>query len=105
MIVVRIIGWVLLLAGIVVLGRDLMAWRDSGVFAPVSLGQLWLELHRDSLVGMEDALAPWLLQIVRALLVPPAAVGFLVAGLVLAWAGRKRGSRRRRRRSATRSPS
>jgi hypothetical protein len=105
MIVVRSIGWVLLIAAIVVLGRDLIAWRDSGVLAPVPLGELWLELHRDSLVAVEDALAPWLLQIVRALLAFPAAASFLVVGGLLAWFGRKRGARRRRRRSATRSPS
>ncbi|HXQ50649.1 MAG TPA: hypothetical protein VN802_06110 [Stellaceae bacterium] len=103
MIVVRYVGWVLLLAAVVVLGRDLIAWHDSGVLAPVSLGELWLELHRASLVRIEDALAPWLLQMVRGTLSIPAAAGFLLVGIVLAWRGRN--SVPRRRRPATRSPS
>ena len=98
MILVRIVGWVLLLAGIIVLGRDLLAWRDAAVFAPVSLEQLWLELDRASLARLEGGLAPWLLGIVHAGLALWAAPSLLVPGLVLVWLGRRSGEPRRRRR-------
>jgi hypothetical protein len=98
MIIVRIIGWVLLLAGLIVLGRDFLGWRDAGVWAPISLEQLWLELGRASLARFEGALAPWLLGIVHGALALWAAPTILVPGIILAWLGRKRGEPRRRRR-------
>ncbi len=98
MIVVRIIGWLLLLAGVIVLGRDVLAWRDTGVLAPVSLEQLWLELGRASLARFEGALAPWALTITRPALAPWAAPCLVAIGFVLAWFGRKRQQQRPRRR-------
>lgn len=49
MIVGRVIGWVLLLAGLVVLARDVIGWIDTHVFAPIALGQLWFDLSSGSL--------------------------------------------------------
>ena len=49
MIVWRVAGWILLLAGLSVLVRDLIAWYDTGRWAPLALGQLWYELDRSSL--------------------------------------------------------
>ncbi len=49
MIVGRVIGWLVLLAGLSVLTRDVMAWFDRKIWAPVALGQLWYELSRSSL--------------------------------------------------------
>ena len=49
MIVWRIIGWVMFLAGLSVLARDLIAWFDSKIWAPVAVGQLWYEIDRSSL--------------------------------------------------------
>jgi hypothetical protein len=97
MIVVRIVGWLLLLAGIIVLGRDVLAWRDTGVMAPVSLEQLWLELGRASLARFEGALAPWALTITRPALSPWAAPFFGVIGFMFAWLGRRRQRPQRRR--------
>jgi hypothetical protein len=45
----RIIGWLLLLAGAAVLARDLVAYFDQHLWAPLVLGQLWYELDRSSL--------------------------------------------------------
>ena len=97
MIVVRIIGWVLIATGIIVLGRDVLAWQDTGVLEPVSLEQLWLELGRQSLARFEGALAPWLLTIAHPALAPWAAPCFALPGLVLAWLGRRPPQRQRRR--------
>lgn len=49
MIVWRIIGWVMFLAGLSLLARDLIAWFDSKIWAPVAVGQLWYEIDRSSL--------------------------------------------------------
>lgn len=49
MIVWRIAGWGALLAGLSVLVRDVIAWFDTRVWAPIALGQLWYELDRSSL--------------------------------------------------------
>jgi hypothetical protein len=49
MIVGRVIGWLVLLAGFSVLTRDVMVWIDRKIWAPVALGQLWYELSRSSL--------------------------------------------------------
>jgi hypothetical protein len=49
MIVGRVIGWLVLLAGLSVLTRDVMVWIDRRTWAPLALGQLWYELNRSSL--------------------------------------------------------
>jgi hypothetical protein len=49
MIVGRVIGWLVLLAGFSVLTRDVMVWIDRKIWAPVALGQLWYEISRSSL--------------------------------------------------------
>ena len=49
MIVGRVIGWIILLAGGAVLVRDLLVWIDTKHWAPVALGQLWYQLNRSSL--------------------------------------------------------
>jgi hypothetical protein len=96
MIVVRTIGWVLLLAGIIVLGRDVVAWQDTGVLQPVTLEELWLELGRQSLARFEGSLAPWLLTIAHPALAPWAAPCFAIPGLALAWLARPRQRQHRR---------
>ena len=98
MIIVRIIGWMLLLAGLIVLGRDLIAWRGAALWVPISIEQLWLELDRASLARLEGALAPWLLTIAHRILALWAAPSLSVPGIALAWLGRKRGEQRHRRR-------
>jgi hypothetical protein len=49
MIVGRVIGWILFLAGAAVLVRDLLVWIDTKHWAPIALGQLWYDLNRSSL--------------------------------------------------------
>jgi hypothetical protein len=45
----RIIGWILLLAGAAVLVRDMIAYFEKQLWAPLALGQLWYQLDRSSL--------------------------------------------------------
>ena len=49
MIVWRILGWIMLLAGLSALVRDVIAWLNTKVWAPLAVGQLWYELNRSSL--------------------------------------------------------
>jgi hypothetical protein len=49
MIVGRVIGWIVLLAGGAVLVRDLLVWIDTKHWAPIALGKLWYDLNRSSL--------------------------------------------------------
>ena len=45
----RLIGWIIFLAGLSVLVRDVMVWIDTKDWAPIALGQLWFDLNRSSL--------------------------------------------------------
>jgi hypothetical protein len=49
MVVGRVIGWIVLLAGAAVLVRDGLVWIDTKHWAPIALGQLWYQLNRSSL--------------------------------------------------------
>jgi hypothetical protein len=49
MIVGRVIGWLVLLAGLSVLTRDVIVWIDTKIWAPVAFGQLWYQFNRSSL--------------------------------------------------------
>jgi hypothetical protein len=97
MVVVRVVGYLLLLAGFIVMGRDGLAWHDTGKLDPVALGPLWLELSRRSYVAAENDLAPWLLYLLHRILPLWAAPSFLVLGLALAVLGVRRRRRPRRR--------
>jgi hypothetical protein len=41
MILCRILGWIVLLAGLSVLVRDLLVWLDTGRWLPMLLGEGW----------------------------------------------------------------
>jgi hypothetical protein len=45
----RLLGWIVLILGLVVLGRDLLGGIDTHRFEPVTLGQLWVDSDRGSL--------------------------------------------------------
>src|SRR5689334_194075 len=45
----RLIGWIIFLAGLSVLVRDVLVWIDTKHWAPIALGQLWFDLDRSSL--------------------------------------------------------
>ena len=45
----RLIGWIVFLAGLAVLARDVFVWIDTKHWAPIALGQLWFDLDRSSL--------------------------------------------------------
>ncbi len=97
MIIVRFIGWLLLAAAIIVLGRDLLAWRDTGVFSPISVEELWSSLARGSLERTQADVAPWIWSgIIYPFLRFWAALSLAAVALVLMWVARRQGPRRRR---------
>ena len=49
MIIGRLIGWIVFLAGAAVLANDVIVWIDTKIWAPIALGQLWYQLNRSSL--------------------------------------------------------
>src|SRR5215470_17630585 len=47
--IARLIGWIIFLAGVSVLVRDVLVWIDTKRWTPMALGQLWYDLNRSSL--------------------------------------------------------
>ena len=45
----RLIGWIIFLAGLAVLARDVFVSIDAKHWAPIALGELWFDLDRSSL--------------------------------------------------------
>ena len=84
----RLVGWVLLLAGLIVLVRDLIGLLDTGSFSPIVLGELWFTLHAPSLNLAQAAIqryvhpALWDPVITSALFLW-ASVALIVPGLAL----------------------
>ena len=103
----RLIGWIIFLAGLSVLVRDVMVWIDTKDWAPIALGQLWFDLNRSSLnlvqAVVQRYIHPFLWDpiIVTILLCWAFAVLMLLGLLVLAIAG----WRARRRENLSRRPS
>ncbi|MGH6946827.1 MAG: hypothetical protein ACREDZ_05825 [Kiloniellales bacterium] len=95
------LGWLLILAALALLARDLLAYINSGNFAAMPLGELWYRVNRFSLnllqAGIERNISQWLWQDVLApSLLWPASLVFGVLGLLLAYLCRPRQGPRRR---------
>jgi hypothetical protein len=101
MIIGRIIGWLLVLAALVVLVSDLIGWLDTGHIGAVAAGQLWFEISPTTLELAQPAIqrhvAAWLWDPIVVILSLPAALVLGAPGLLLLWAFRNRDRRRRRR--------
>ena len=55
MTILRLIGWLLVLAALYLVGREAVAWLDGGAWAIVSANAYWTELHPDSLAAVDNA--------------------------------------------------
>ena len=105
MLVGRLLGWIILILGLIVLGRDLMGWIDTHRFEPVTLGQLWVDADRRSLDFAEmmirrfTTLALWDPVIATMLRLWATALLIVVGGTLLLSSRRRevRAVRRRRR--------
>jgi hypothetical protein len=103
MIVGRVVGWVLLLAGLAVLVGDAFNWIDTGRFAPMAVGEVWFRLAPTSLQLAQPAVqrylhpAIWEPGITSILLLWAAPFLIVLGGLFLLLFQRREGRRRRRR--------
>jgi predicted membrane protein len=103
----RLIGWIIFLAGLAVLARDVFVSIDTKHWVPIAVGQLWYDLNRSSL-NLVQALVQryihpflWDPIIVTILLWWAFAVLMVLGLLILALSGR----RARTRPPLTRRPS
>jgi hypothetical protein len=102
LVLLRVLGLILLAIALWLGVRDGLTLLETGDFDPAPLGQIWADLHRDSLLLLEPgivrhahpALWEW---IVFPLLQAPATLVFAVPGLGLTLATRNQTPRRRRR--------
>jgi hypothetical protein len=98
MIVGRVLGWVGLLAGLILLGRDLLGWLDTRRLEPLTIDRLWLSLHPASLVALQHYLPGRLWNAAAPALQMWAWPAPLILGFVLIVACRPRDHHVRRRR-------
>jgi hypothetical protein len=96
----RLIGWIIFLAGLSVLVRDVLVWIDTKDWAPIALGQLWFDLNRSSLnlvqAVVQRYIHPFLWDpiIVSILLCWAFAVLTVLGLLILAVSGKRARSKR-----------
>src|SRR3972149_3807415 len=57
-IVLGIIGWLLVAGAAVMAVREAMMWAQSGAWTPIAAGQLWFDIHKDSLQLVQPAPRP-----------------------------------------------
>lgn len=84
----RAVGWLLILAALAAAVRDGFAWLDTGQWSSVPFGQVWFDLHKDSLLLLQPALerhvSPFLWDpVMTTILEAPAWVVFGLPGIVL----------------------
>jgi hypothetical protein len=101
MVIGRGLGWLLVLAALVVLARDLIGWLDTHHLAFVAAGALWYQLSPNTILLAQPAiqrhLAPWLWDpVIEDVLRLPAVVVLGAPGAALLWLCRPRDRRRRR---------
>ena len=100
MVVLRAIGWLLILLALVFLGRDLLFWYEDGRWAPLLAGKLWHDLSPGTLglaqAGIERHVwKPLWNPVIFSLLLLPSWLVLGVPGIVLSALPRR--SRKRRR--------
>jgi hypothetical protein len=99
----RLIGWIIFLAGLSVLVRDVLVWIDTKHWGPIALGQLWFDLDRSSLnlvqAVVQRYIHPFLWDpvIVTILLCWAFAVLIVLGALILALSHRSRDAQFTRR--------
>ena len=95
----RLIGWIIFLAGLSVLVRDVLVWVDTKHWAPIALGQLWFDLDRSSLnlvqAVVQRYIHPFLWDpIIVSVLLSWAFAVLMILGALLLVVFRRRNSRR-----------
>ncbi len=96
----RLIGWLLILVALFLLSREAFAWLDDGAWTIERAGELWTDLHPESLAAVENSasdLAPWARSGFDTLMGWPAwaAIGGIGLLFRLARSGRRSNGRKR----------
>jgi hypothetical protein len=91
----RVVGWVLLFGAAVALFVELFRWGRDGVYQAASIGEIWVGINANSLVGfgavIEQRISPWLwLEVIVPLLTLPAWPYLGVLGGLILWLCRRR---------------
>lgn len=99
MIVGRVIGWILLIAGIAVLARDVFVWLDTGTLLLITAGELWFRIDNESLNLVQAVTQRYILPelwdpVIVTVLLWPAFLVIGVPGLLLTWLFRPRERRK-----------
>jgi hypothetical protein len=102
MLVLRLIGWLLILAALAVLLYDAWGWHQTGAWRMIPAGQLWFDLDRSSLNLAQAAIERHVWRflwfpVISTILQWPAAAVLGVPGIVLVLIGRRRPPIGRRR--------
>ena len=88
MLIIRLIGWVFVLAALIILLIELRFWLTSGEWLLIPIGQLWYQLHSESLNIAQAVIQrylhpyiwdPWIL----AILLTPSWPTFSTIGAVI----------------------
>lgn len=100
MIVLRVIGWLLILAALITLGRDIVGWIHQGHWMATPAGKLWYDLSPGSLNLVQAVIERHIWKtlwnpILLTLLLQPVWLDLGIPGLLLVLSSRR--SRRRRR--------
>ncbi len=101
MIAGRVIGWLLIVLAVATAGHEAITSLDAGAYVSFAFGTLWAKIDLASLnlvqAVIQRYVSPWLwdVVIVNIILLPPAWIVLGVPGIVVAWAFRVRGGRRR----------
>lgn len=100
MFIVRIIGYLLLLAGLVAFGAEVLSSMEAGEWTTIPLGQRWVEFFGFSSlqsiqVGLERYVHPFLWNpILQSVFEAPAWLPPVVLGLIIILLARRRRRRR-----------
>ncbi len=84
----RLIGWVFVLAGAIIAIRDAVLWHESGIFRFSSGGEIWFQVHRDSLNLLQAVVQRYLSPVIwdpglQTVLLWPAMATLAGIGLIL----------------------
>jgi hypothetical protein len=91
MVLVRALGWLLLMLAVAAIVYDGLSWWSAGAFHLAPLGEWWSRLDLGSYVAAEKGLPSEFWQwVVRPVLETPALSVFVVLGLLLLWLGQPR---------------
>ena len=97
--VLRVIGWLLIAAALVFLGRDLLAWHQGGQWAATSAGKVWYGLSPGSLNLLQAVVERHIWQplwpAILWILLRPVWLVLAAPGLILAFWPRRQRPRRR----------